>query len=236
MVLREVGEQRHRRNACRPGVARPRRSTGFDRAGGEAPIGENDAATGCTVTGSGVVRPVNCKPRRRLAHPRACHHPQRLPSWRSACAVHQTVEVLPLVPVVATTCQRFARLTVELVGDLAGADRGPRAPPPVHRHQNRNRPRPRPRPGRPKRRRQRRLDTAAPHRARSPPGDEGVASCATAVGGEGRAHTAVRQPFAGGARIGQMLKVCRPVIRSSPAPRNVVRRSATSHRDRAARP
>ena len=29
--------------------------------------------------------------------------PQRRPRWRSACAVHQAVEVLPLVPVVATT-------------------------------------------------------------------------------------------------------------------------------------
>ncbi|EWS55425.1 hypothetical protein X551_01779 [Methylibium sp. T29] len=62
----------------------------------------------CSVTGSGVVRPVKsmCVSRPGSGGspmPSVPTTPQRRPSRLSACAVHHAVEVLPLVPVVATT-------------------------------------------------------------------------------------------------------------------------------------
>ena len=66
----------------------------------------------CSVTGSGVVRPVEitrASGATRLGGsptPSVPTTPQRRPARLSACASHQAVEVLPLVPVVATTSSR----------------------------------------------------------------------------------------------------------------------------------
>ena len=57
----------------------------------------------CSVTGSGVVRPVKWIWPLGSPMPSVPMTPQRRPSVARACAVHQAVEVLPLVPVVATT-------------------------------------------------------------------------------------------------------------------------------------
>jgi hypothetical protein len=72
----------------------------------------------CSSTGSGVVRPVNSmrasapslgEPETPVVGgggspmPSVPTTPQRVPSCVRHCAVHQAVEVLPLVPVVATT-------------------------------------------------------------------------------------------------------------------------------------
>ena len=65
--------------------------------------------------GSGVVRPVKRDVaaaglragRRRLANAQRAHHAAALAQGAlSACAVHQAVEVLPLVPVTASELQR----------------------------------------------------------------------------------------------------------------------------------
>ena len=68
----------------------------------------------CSVTGSGVVRPVDwmVAPGAAAADggsptPSVPTTPQRLPSSESACATHHAVEVLPLVPVTATTSSRL---------------------------------------------------------------------------------------------------------------------------------
>jgi len=58
----------------------------------------------CRVIGSGVVKPVGWKaesPARPT--PKVPMTPQPWPSRSRACAVHHEVEVLPLVPVTATT-------------------------------------------------------------------------------------------------------------------------------------
>ena len=69
----------------------------------------------CSVTGSGVVRPVAMSDVPKVAEPpssgtapapRVPITPQRRPSTVSACAIHQVVEVLPLVPVTAITASR----------------------------------------------------------------------------------------------------------------------------------
>ena len=66
----------------------------------------------CNVTGSGVVRPVPCSagvsvPAVGTAPtPSVPTTPQRRPSADSACAAHQAVDVLPLVPVTAITDSR----------------------------------------------------------------------------------------------------------------------------------
>ena len=64
----------------------------------------------CSVIGSGVVRPVDTSsggsPPADLGGspiPRVPITPQRRPRAASACAIHHAVEVLPLVPVTATT-------------------------------------------------------------------------------------------------------------------------------------
>ena len=62
----------------------------------------------CSITGSGVVSPVNSicadwPERGGSPIPSVPTTAQRRPSSDSACAIHQAVEVLPLVPVVATT-------------------------------------------------------------------------------------------------------------------------------------
>jgi hypothetical protein len=72
----------------------------------------------CSSTGSGVVRPVEPTARRRAPGraSRRLADAQRAddaaaPAQRvSACAVHQAVEVLPLVPVTATTSSARAGL------------------------------------------------------------------------------------------------------------------------------
>ena len=61
---------------------------------------------------------------RRL--PRVPITPQRRPTALSACAVHDAVEVLPLVPVTAHHVERGARLVEPQVGDLAGRALEPR--------------------------------------------------------------------------------------------------------------
>ena len=66
----------------------------------------------CRVSGSGVVRPVASTRALGFAAeggsptPRVPITPQRRPAALSAWAVHQAVEVLPLVPVVATNRRR----------------------------------------------------------------------------------------------------------------------------------
>ena len=60
----------------------------------------------CSVTGSGVVRPVKSTAPGSPT-PSVPITPLRRPRDVSACAIHQAVEVLPLVPVVATTSSRL---------------------------------------------------------------------------------------------------------------------------------
>ena len=72
----------------------------------------------CTVTGSGVVMPVKliaigCSGDGGSPTPRVPITPQRRPSELSACATHQAVEVLPLVPVTAITSRRSLGLPMK---------------------------------------------------------------------------------------------------------------------------
>ena len=77
----------------------------------EKPCCTNECSAACKVTGSGVVRPVGdtwaFAPTDEPTGggsptPKVPTTPQRSPKAVSACAIHQAVEVLPLVPVAAT--------------------------------------------------------------------------------------------------------------------------------------
>ena len=70
------------------------------------PASANNRSAACSITGSGVVSPVNsiCAARSGSGGapiPSVPTTAQRRPSSVSACAVHHDVDVLPLVPVVA---------------------------------------------------------------------------------------------------------------------------------------
>jgi hypothetical protein len=98
MILREVREQRDGDARAGQALLDDADRRGLDRAGREALPDEVGS-----VTGSGVVRPVDSTSRGGSPIPSVPITPQRRPSRLSACAVHQAVEVLPLVPVVATS-------------------------------------------------------------------------------------------------------------------------------------
>ena len=87
----------------------------------------------CSSTGSGVVRPVAWIVQSCVESPAATGSgsggtpmpsvpttPARRPSRFSACAVHHAVEVLPLVPVAASTSSVWLGSSKNARGDLAG--------------------------------------------------------------------------------------------------------------------
>ncbi len=72
------------------------------------PASTKRRSAACSSTGSGVVRPVDSMLPPRAGSggwpmPSVPTTPQSRPSSDSACAVHQALEVLPLVPVTATS-------------------------------------------------------------------------------------------------------------------------------------